>query len=114
MAEREKQMTAVVNTAEVELNRANIETERNENELTKVTGDYDEASQRLRKLEAELAYLTAKYEFLEKNVHLDEDMKNVRIDELRNIAQSNLVVNDTIGELMNKWEQMRKFSRDSA
>jgi len=47
-------------------------------------------------------------------VHLDEDMKHVRIDELRNIAQSNLVVNETISDLMSKWEQMRRFSRDSS
>jgi chromosome segregation ATPase len=107
-------LTTEVNSAEVELNKSNIETERNENELTKLTVEYDEASQRLRKLEAELTYLTAKYEFLEKNVHLDDDMKNVRIDELRNIAQSNLVVNSTINDLMGKWEQMRKFSRDSS
>lgn len=47
-------------------------------------------------------------------MHLDDDMKNVRIDELRNIAQSNLVVNETISDLMNKWDQMRRFSRDSS
>lgn len=45
-------------------------------------------------------------------MHLDEDMKNVKIDELRNIAQANLVVNDTISDLMGKWDQMRKFSRE--
>lgn len=111
-ADQDKALTIEANNAELEMNKAHIETERSENDLAKVASDRDEAVSRLRKLEEELTYLTAKYDFLEQNVHLDEDMKNVKIDELRTIAQSNLVVNDTINDLMAKWEQMRKFSRE--
>jgi hypothetical protein len=38
-------------------------------------------------------------------------MKGVRIEDLREMVQNNIEVNETIQDLMGKWDQMRKFSK---
>lgn len=43
---------------------------------------------------------------------MDEGIKNVKIEKLTNLMHSNSGLNETIGNLMTKWEQIIKFSRE--
>ena len=63
-------------------------------------------------MEEEAEYLGAKQEHLQKSVDIDEEMKNVKIEQLTVLAQSNTGLNDTIGDIMEKWQQIIKFSRE--
>ncbi|KRX09599.1 hypothetical protein PPERSA_08631 [Pseudocohnilembus persalinus] len=65
----------------------------------------------LRKLEEEHAYLKAKADFLQQNVNLEEELRKVKIDDLRNTIGNNLQFNESIAYLQNNWEEMRKFAK---
>lgn len=43
---------------------------------------------------------------------MDENIRQVKIEQLTNLMQSNLGLNNTITDLMGKWEQIIKFSRE--
>lgn len=45
---------------------------------------------------------------------MDDDLQNLRIEELRGITQNNNMVNEVITEMMSKFDQMRKFAKDSS
>jgi len=49
---------------------------------------------------------------LTKQIDLDEGMKSVKVDQLANLMHSNSGLNDTIKNLMEKWEQIKRFSRE--
>lgn len=59
-----------------------------------------------------MTYLKAKEEYLSKQVDVDEGMKSVKIDQLTSLMHNNTGLNDTIKDLMEKWDQIRKFSRE--
>jgi len=61
--------------------------------------------------EEENIVLLSKYQFLQHNIKLEEDMKKFNVDELRNVVQTNQTVNDTIKDFMDKWDNLRKFSK---
>lgn len=63
-------------------------------------------------MEEELAYLVAKEDFLNKEINIDEGIKNVKIEQLNTLMHSNTGLNETIGTLMGKWEQIIKFARE--
>jgi len=56
--------------------------------------------------------LKAKEEYLSKQVDVDEGMKSVKIEQLTGLMHNNSGLNDTIKDLMVKWDQIRKFSRE--
>lgn len=58
---------------------------------------------RLEGLEEELSYLVAKEDFLNKEINIDEGIKNVKIEQLNTLMHSNTGLNETIGTLMSKW-----------
>ena len=66
---------------------------------------------KLMEVEEENIVLLSKFQFLQHNIKLDEDMKKFNIDELRNVIQTNQTVNETIRDFMDKWEGLRKFSK---
>lgn len=41
-------------------------------------------------------------------------MKNVNLDDLKRVMDSNMQINTNITELLNKWDGMRKFGRGQA
>ena len=61
--------------------------------------------------EEELLYLTAKEDYLTKEVNLDEGIKGIKIEQLQSLAHSNSGLNSTITSLMEKWDQIIRFSR---
>ena len=63
-------------------------------------------------LEEELAYLVAQEDYLTKENHIDEGLKNVKIEQLNTLKNSNSTLNDTIKDLMTKWDQILKFTRE--
>ena len=42
---------------------------------------------------------------------MDEGLRKVKVEQLTNLIQSNLGLNNTINDLMGKWEQIIKFTR---
>jgi hypothetical protein len=65
----------------------------------------------LMEVEEQNIILLSKFQFLQNNIKLDEDMKKFNVDELRNVIQTNQTVNQTIEDFMGKWENLRKFSK---
>ncbi len=59
-----------------------------------------------------MTYLKAKEEFLNQQVDVDEGMKTVKIERLTSLMHNNSGLNDTIKDLMEKWDQIKKFSRE--
>lgn len=45
----------------------------------------------------------AKEDFLNKEINIDEGIKNVKIEQLNTLMHSNTGLNETIGTLMSKW-----------
>jgi hypothetical protein len=68
---------------------------------------------KLREVEEENITLLSKFQFLQKNINLEEDMKKFNIEELRSVVQANQTVNDTIADFMGKWDNLRKFSKQT-
>lgn len=54
-----------------------------------------------------------KLEFLKKKIEINEQLKNIDLEELKLIAKSNIVMNNNINDLISKWEflQEKKPSR---
>ncbi len=71
-----------------------------------------EARKRFEESDEHLVYLRAKEEYLSKQIDLDEGMKSVKIEQLKGLIQNNSGLNDTINNLMDKWEQIRRFSQE--
>lgn len=53
----------------------------------------------------------AKEDFLQKEIDIDEGIKNVKIEQLSTLMHSNTGLNETISTLMGKWDQILKFSK---
>jgi hypothetical protein len=56
--------------------------------------------------------LTAKEDYLNKEVKMDEGLKSIKIEQLSGLMHSNSGLNTTITALMEKWDQIVKFSRE--
>jgi hypothetical protein len=56
--------------------------------------------------------LKAKEDYLNRSIDMDEGLRQVKIEQLTSLIQSNLGLNNTITDLMGKWEQIIKFSRE--
>ncbi len=63
-------------------------------------------------MDEHLVYLKAKEEYLSKQIDLDEGMKSVKIQQLTSLMHNNSGLNDTIKNLMEKWQQIRRFGRE--
>ena len=44
-------------------------------------------------------------------LNLKEALSQTRLDELQKVVQKNKDVNDTVGTLMDKWEEIKNFSK---
>lgn len=49
-----------------------------------------------------------KLEYLKKKVEINEQLKNIDLEELKLIAKSNLVMNNNITDLISKWENLNE------
>ena len=49
--------------------------------------------------------------YLSKRLELNDQMKNLNIEDLKTLSRSNLQVNDTVEVLMNKWESIQAFQK---
>jgi len=56
--------------------------------------------------------MTAKEEYLNKEINIDEGLKSIKIEQLSSLMHSNSGLNSTITALMEKWDQIVKFSRE--
>jgi hypothetical protein len=66
---------------------------------------------KLEEKEEELSYMTAKEDYLTKEINIDEGLKSIKIEQLNSLMHSNSGLNSTITALMEKWGQIVKFSR---
>lgn len=55
---------------------------------------------KLEEKEEELSYMTAKEDFLTKEINIDEGLKSIKIEQLNNLMHSNSGLNTTITALM--------------
>ena len=97
---------------ESQYNHASHELETKVKELDEVREKYFSSKKKILKGEEELSYLTAKYEFFEKTLNVNEELNSLRVEELRGISQHNSSVNESIDLLLGKMDQMRKFAKD--
>lgn len=79
--------------------------------MSGTTNNLIEARTRFEDRDEHLVYLKAKEDYLSKQIDLDEGMKSVKIEQLKSLMQNNSGLNDTINNLMEKWEQIKKFSQ---
>jgi hypothetical protein len=49
-----------------------------------------------------------KLEYLKKKVELNEQLKNIDLEELKTLSRSNLLMNNTITDLITKWEGLQE------
>ena len=72
-----------------------------------------EEAQRLKRdlkvLEEECVRLKAKLKYLNENFSFQEILGGVNIDDLKSTVTNNLVVNDTINNLLSRWDNIKKF-----
>lgn len=54
---------------------------------------------------------TSSVNFLKQNVHMDEDLKQIDLDQLKTLQRQNLGINSTIDGFINKWGDITQFSR---
>ena len=69
--------------------------------------DVEREAQILHQLQSENEELRVKESFLSKKLELNEQLKNIDLEELRILSKSNIVVNDTINQLISKWELIK-------
>lgn len=71
----------------------------------------DRLATETRKLEEQQSYLSKKYENLEQNVNLEDELQKKKIEDLKNTTDANTRFNQMINELSKNWEDMRKFAK---
>ena len=52
--------------------------------------------------------IKGKLEYLKKKVEINDQLKNIDLEELKLIAKSNLVMNSNITDLISKWENLNE------
>lgn len=92
--------------------KAELDFQKSEADLKNFDSSLKETRKRLEELEEECSYLIAKEEFLLQSIDMDESLKQIKIEQLSNLMQSNLGLNNTITDLMGKWQQIIRFSRE--
>ena len=65
----------------------------------------------LNEIEAEIMYLRERKEYLSEILTLKETMNQTKLEELHKMVQKNNDVNETVSTVMEKWEEIRKFSK---
>jgi len=55
--------------------------------------------------------VSAKHDHYEDNVKLEDEMKNIKIDELRNITANNQYFNESVVNLIKNWDEMKRFAK---
>lgn len=63
----------------------------------------------LKVLEDECVRLKSKLKFLNENFDFHALLKQIKIDELKSTISNNLIVNDTINNLLSKWDNIKNF-----
>ena len=74
--------------------------------------DFEEAKKLkkdLQGLEDECVRLKSKLKFLNENFDFQSLIKQIKIDDLKSTVSNNLIVNDTINNLLSKWDNIRNF-----
>lgn len=64
-----------------------------------------------RKVFQENSALKAQVMYLNKTLELNDQLKNLNLEDLKSLNRSNLQVNDTLEALMNKWESIQAFQK---
>ena len=59
-------------------------------------------------LQEENAAVTSKYEFITKNYDFTTNLKKISMEDLKNLAQSNILVNNTIDTFVDKVGQFKR------
>ena len=49
--------------------------------------------------------------YLSKRLELNDQLKNLNIEDLKTLSRSNTQVNDTVEALMNKWDSIQAFQK---
>ena len=62
----------------------------------------------IKKLSEENQDFKEKLEILKKKVELNEQLKNLDLEELKTLSKSNLLMNNTIADLITKWEGLQE------
>ena len=62
----------------------------------------------IRQLQEENQQFKEKLEFLRKKVEINEQLKNIDLEELKMLSKSNLMMNNTITDLITKWEGLQE------
>lgn len=107
-----KKKTVILNETDAEMRKAELESDKVNSDLKNVEGELREARKRMEELEEECEYLRAKEDHLNRSIDMDEGIRQVKVEQLTNLMTSNMGLNTTITDLMGKWEQIIKFSRE--
>ena len=59
-------------------------------------------------MQEENAAVTSKYEFITKNYDFTTNLKKISMEDLKNLAQSNILVNNTIDTFVDKVGQFKR------
>ena len=78
------------------------ESENLKNQIAKEKTDYDLLKNRNKLLQEENAAITSRYEFITKNYDFTTNLKKISMEDLKNLAQSNNLVNNTIDTFVDK------------
>ena len=62
----------------------------------------------IRMMNEENQVIKGKLEYLKKKVEINDQLKNIDLEELKLIAKSNLVMNSNITDLISKWENLNE------
>lgn len=65
----------------------------------------------LNDIETEIIYLRQRKEYLSEVLNLKEAINQTRLEELQKVVQKNKDVNETVALLMEKWQEVRNFSK---
>ena len=74
---------------------------------TKLQTEVEREQNEAKHLYEENENLRQKIDYLNKKLELNEEFKNIDLEELKMIARSNLTVNETISQLISKWENIQ-------
>ena len=88
------------------------------NEYRRMEDQYDKiviaeltSSCELNEIESEITFLRERKDYLSEVLNLKETLNQTKIEELQRLVQKNKDLNETVGSLMGKWEEIRQFSK---
>jgi len=107
----QKSLTTEIQKLDPEVQELQTNVEAKKLKISEKREEREKLNKKLTEVEEQNLALISKLTFMQNNSKLEDDMKKFNMEGLRNVAQTNQSVNETIREFINKWDNIKRFTK---